>query len=821
MYRLKLVCLCTAALGLAVSASARLLDRPQYLQPSSRIVGLYDSGDTGGEGQRAILPNVAVALEKVGLSLVLHDIAQGLPGAEIMRDARGVVTAFKDIGMVNPAAYIGWAEQQLVAGKRFLILGNFGAYQNLETKVWTDYGELNRVFRRLGVAFGGNWTDQAAELEVVSSNPVVVNGVDLAASAHYQWVRVTDPAVVPHLLVRRVGVGGSESALVFSSPTGGMVLEQYLTNAKGEFLIDLPKILHAGLLAPAPQRSDRILAVTEPDYSFGRSMENNLSWLARYARLQVDFVSIADVRRLVREDLQPYGTVVFATDKASELPPAAARMVEAWVREDGGGLVVALPNFRSEWKAMLGVKTWEPTLREVVSVKYETGLFPGVDGMTVSDDPGPGEASEPIASVHPVELDKAARPLARAVGGPPVLWSVKHGRGRVLVRNDQALADKVYRGQLLQLVLMSQPAAAAPLVNAGVYFVDDCPQPMWNVVKEPIKGEYGLSDTDFYRDTWWPDMQQYAKDFGIKYTFVLIFSYDDATSTGFTADPFFSEVSKGVPEQITRDAMAQGHEIGLHGYNHQSLVTEKGYTSAGWPSREAMMDGLRLARTEWAKLFGPGNMPFTYIAPNNHIHRAGKEAVAAVFPETRVLATSYLDDGDVEGGEWDRDPDVPALMGMPRVSSEFYVGAHNNVPFHDGIMLAGLWTHFAHPDDVYDPERNGGMGWKTLRVKQREMFQHLRDSYPWLRSLTARDTFHDLVRYRTDPFERVVSSDAVVFKLGSSSNETRWAQLRVDPHRQVFGTETAVVRHSYPEHGLHILELTGPEARVTLGPPTL
>ncbi|MBI3880902.1 MAG: DUF2194 domain-containing protein, partial [Verrucomicrobia bacterium] len=79
-------------------------------------------------------------------------------------------------------------------------------------------------------------------------------------------------------------------------------------------------------------------------------------------------------------------------------------------------------------------------------------------------------------------------------------------------------------------------------------------------------------------------------------------------------------------EQL-RKLMRGGHEAGLHGYNHQSLVYEAGHTSKGLASREAMVAALKKAREEWQRVYGSGSLPFTYIAPNNHIHRAGKEAV--------------------------------------------------------------------------------------------------------------------------------------------------------------------------------------------------
>ena len=106
------------------------------------------------------------------------------------------------------------------------------------------------------------------------------------------------------------------------------------------------------------------------------------------------------------------------------------------------------------------------------------------------------------------------------------------------------------------------------------------------------KCDPGLTDTDFYRDVFWPDLMDMARDFALKFTFVLIFSYDDENRSGFSAEPFYMDAGKGVPLWMAREAVRLGHEVGLHGYNHQSLVTDSGPTSVGWPSRSAMTEGL-------------------------------------------------------------------------------------------------------------------------------------------------------------------------------------------------------------------------------------
>ncbi|MBT9560264.1 MAG: DUF2194 domain-containing protein [Myxococcales bacterium] len=822
----RVAALVAALLCVAPQAFARLLDRPVYLSPSTTVLGLYDSTDPTRRGVDSVLPRAKAALEQLGLSLQLHDISGTYPAPETLRSVRAIITAFDDPAMPNAQQYQAWLAQQIDAGKRLVILGNFGAWQDSDTKEWVD--GVNAVFRRLGVSAQGDWTDVVSNLRVVGTpNATIVTHVDLAASAHFQLFRVVDAAVKAHLVIERTDKPKSQSAVVFTGPRGGMALERYDEADDGKSLIDLKAFLSDSLF-PALEPGGRVLAVIDPDVQSARRMEDNLQWVFRYSRVQADFVSFDELGKLTRRDFRRYGAVLIGTDGGDNLGPEAARSLESWVKEDGGGLVTLMPLTIPAWDPMLGIAKRGDGVISPTGMRVVGKLYPGLDGMVIADRDDPTDANprgtwNVIGTVPDLALKSdcvrlvvTTDPEGQDVDGSPVLWTRTHGKGHVAVRNDYASVEKIYRGQILQLIQSVMPISAVPIVNAGVYFMDDAPQPMWDVKRYPIEGEYGISDTDFYRDVWWPDMLALAKEFDIKYTFVLIFSYDDATSKGFTADPFYASPSKGVPLQIAREVIAQGHEMGFHGYNHQSLVHDKGYTSAGWPTREAMVESLRLARSEWERLFGPGHAPFTYIAPNNHIHRAGKEAVKIVFPEIRVMAAQYLDEGDIEGGEWDTDPDVAQFMGMPRVSSEFYLGTHNNVGFHDSLMLGGLWTHFVHPDDVYDPGRNGGMAWKSLRESQRAMFQHLKKNYPWLRSMTARDAYYELVRYRTDPFHAVPEAGGIRIAMGSGSTATRWFQVKVPPSSRAVGKTNATLRHAYPDYGIYIFEGTGPEAYVAV-----
>ncbi len=819
-------------LAVSLMCSAAMARNPQEFRFSttgSKVLGLYDSSDSGSNGRRRILQNrVQPVLRAFGLQLVIHDANSGLPPSADLKGFRAIVSAFNDGDLLKPEAYLIWLKEQLDAGRRLVILNNFGAYRDRETKKYVTPDKLNRVFRQLGVRYGAQWTSKTELLSLVSADEDMLRVPATQAFStleHYYHFAVTSRAVRPHVVVKRRDITPSESTVVFTSDHGGMALERYYEDSAGAEKINTRTFLEAALFPPAVT-NNRVLFLLDPDSSIGHSVMPQLYWISSYAKLEATFMRISDASTLTARDLRGYGAVVFAAASADRLGSPAAKAIERWVRENGGGFVNLFGSYRPEWRAMLGVKSWPPTRLKYNAVTFTDNFFPGTEGLTVTDmgdekNPGPLD----VAIVPSVKLSKETTIVAHAhaigqtrTGGIPVMWKLRYGKGRVFARTDSLAVLKPWRGSILQSILQVQPVAGAPIVNAFVYYVDDCPQPMWDVVREPIKSEYGKSDTDFYRDVWWPDLMAMVRQYKLKLTFNLIFSYDDNVESGFSADPFYSKNGKGVPRWMAMEAIRMGHEIALHGYNHQSLVEGGGYTSKGWETRDRMVASLIEARKEWIRLFGKNNLPFTYVAPNNHIHRAGKEAVKIAFPEIRVMSAQYLSEGDIEGHEWNADPDVPHFLDMPRVSSEFFMGPSNNIPMHDGVMLAGIWTHFVHPDDVYDPERNNNTGWKGLNASSQLMLRHMTTAYPWLRPMTARDAYHEIVAWRSNGFTLEHGLNTVTAHIAAGTNRPTWFVLRLDPGRRITDIQNGRIGHGDPNRGYWYIEGQGPRTVVSLSP---
>ena len=51
--------------------------------------------------------------------------------------------------------------------------------------------------------------------------------------------------------------------------------------------------------------------------------------------------------------------------------------------------------------------------------------------------------------------------------------------------------------------------------------------------------------------------------------------------------------------------------------------------------------------------------------------------------------------------------------------------------------LYGVFSHFIHPDDIFDEERGQNQTWETLYESYGELISSIHEKYPFLRSLSA------------------------------------------------------------------------------------
>ncbi|MCX7568886.1 DUF2194 domain-containing protein [Tumebacillus sp. DT12] len=470
---------------------------------------------------------------------------------------------------------------------------------------------------------------------------------------------------------------------------------------------------------------------------------DNVEMALRYARLPYDVLTFEQWQdQPVSLDRYNQGAVILIGEDQDAL--AHVETIQRYVTDAGGLLVNAVRSVDSPLNVFMGATSRNQFLNiRIKGLGWLEPLFPGLTEQGLSEERLSSSSLDPV-------LDPQAKVWAELIAPRkvPFLWTVQRGKGRTLYWNTTSLQSKVMRGPFLQAMTKAQGDGAARLtVGAQVWYIDDFPSPAYDRVTEGNKT--GMTDYDFRLKQWDPDMQELAKKYGLRYSAGVIFSYSDRVQA-----PFELEKRQGHEKLFDFEAkLLQSGELGLHGYNHQSLKMEytplqqKVYGYNPWPSTGEMRGALEEASKLWDKEFG--GQPTMYIPPSNVLSLEGKQVLADVFPGLRTISASYVTNPE-EGAfeqEFLPDPDVPRLMGTPRLTYGYELTGDQRFELYAGVATLGIVSHFNHPDDVFNEERNMGKDWPALLSSFDQVVADVEARYPWLRKLTATELSDELRHY--------------------------------------------------------------------------
>lgn len=579
------------------------------------------------------------------------------------------------------------------------------------------------------------------------------------------------------------------------------------------------------VFASAPQQ--RILVVHNSDDVYAEQAFGNAIRALDYARLSYDELDLADA--MAWPDLEPYSTLMFVTELLGGIDETQAGRIADYVA-GGGGLAVIYRGWNHHLTSLFGMQTqaeYPEFIEGEGGLNFEADFFPGIKGLKLSE--------KTVADLSPyqVELQPEARVLATSGTGRPILWLYRHGGGRVLFWNTVFLAEKEARGLIVQSVMIAQGLGVLPIANFATVQIDDFPAAISTKKIEPIKTEYDMTLVEFYDKVWFPDMMEIARRYGVVYTFLIPFNYNDLVQPPFDFREWEHAELEVDGQRLfysvyVSHLAAQRHELGLHGYNHISLTAEN------WPSEEDMVAALQAAWKRWDE-DNLGPHPITYVPPNNIYDEAGARALTKGFPSLRILAGIYTGRFE-EGGdrEFGPEPWNPQLFDIPRVTFGYNLTPRYRYTMLSELGMMGIWTTFIHPDDVvhtpanyphspyhrnpnYWPWRGDNTGEKNGFYYR---FQHWLDfveaNYPWLR-FTRTDESYDLLRlHLLNQVTVNLKPHEVVVRMSTPT----YFQVRINDGRRIFLNDLQGAQFVHVYHGegytLYTLRAVKNEVRLRL-----
>src|SRR5699024_8825165 len=136
-----------------------------------------------------------------------------------------------------------------------------------------------------------------------------------------------------------------------------------------------------------------------------------------------------------------------------------------------------------------------------------------------------------------------------------------------------------------------------------------------------------------------------------------------------------------------------------------------------------MVAAVQAAQKRWS-VDGLKPLPVTYVPPTNNIDSTGLRSLKKGMPTLKYMSSLYLGELEIgEGREFGPDPYVPGFFDYPRITSGFYNFDTSEFEQNSLYQLIGIWTHFIHPDDVFQVNQRDedlfrsrnrlGLGWRA------------------------------------------------------------------------------------------------------------
>jgi hypothetical protein len=764
-----------------------------------KVLALYKSSEGQTEKENEIFFYLSRPLQELGLKVSYWDIDRGLPPEWALADTRAIISWYRGPAMKDPEAYLEFLNRAVDQGVKLLVLDNFGAYQDSRSDKYLNPAQLNATLSRLGLLYLGDWTDDPAKISLGTKNANMVEwqGAQDTGSARffYHFVPV-DRELKVHLSLKRRDRGYGASPVITTNPNGGFALSRYIyrqERGKVRLLLNVEAFLREALFPPPGEELIGLLAQSG-NAAASRVLDYTAAVLRR-ARLPFEIVPAAAFAALLPGDLRRFSAVGLILNDDAGL---SAEVLESYL-EDGGALVSLLGGRYDKLAPALGMSSRKGSPGPKQGYRF-------LDGFVLGEGLAPEDGTQDWKSGSNLPA-KNAEVLATSVQARvPLLWTAARGAGKSLVWNWDLFDSGYFQGLILESFLYLRPVGAAVTAGLGLMFLDDWPLPMFNVVKPPLK----VTDTEFYTRTWWPQIKELFGSRDIPFASYLIFNYNDRTSTPFIMGEFY--VAEGLASvRMGEEILAAGGELGFHGYNHMSLTSGKTEVNlARWPTREAMEEGLREARREWVQLYGEHTLPFAYVAPNNIISDEGIAALRQVFPSIRVISALRAGKGEetyTEFGTYDK---IDALYFIPRNSWGYLPTAGTLTRIASSLSGAGVWSHFIHADDLFDPYRSHGKSWPELKAGLEEMLAFTKRHYPWLRYVSVREAYEILTRIdRAGTAFRLEEDSLTVF-----TEPGLLIRVRLNDLRRVKRIEGARVLYTYRKMPTLILEATSKEIRL-------
>lgn len=430
--------------------------------------------------------------------------------------------------------------------------------------------------------------------------------------------------------------------------------------------------------------------------------------------------------------LDEYRTVVISMTDYSILSSKLLDIME-WTRRGGRLMILYPPEVNGSFQSIsssLGIEQVGNSYAVVEGLHFTKGFMTGGEGRDF-------KITDPYESSLAVVLKQECEVYLESDGehAVPLIWKKEQGEGRIVVCN-LGFLEKAYRGFYSSAYSLLQDVFAYPVINASTFYIDDFPSPVPGGNSEYIERDYGMSISDFYTNVWWRDVYSLAEEYGIRYTGLVIEQYSDGVEPPFERNDNIQRY-----RYFGNMLLAQGGEIGFHGYNHMPLCTvgfdyKDEYDSYRlWKTYDDMKASITELK-EFCETAFPREKFQVYVPPSNILSAEGREALKETT-DIKAIASVYLPDASEIAYDQEFEVAEDGIVETPRVISGYIMDDYTQIAALSELNFHYVNTHFQHPDDTLDEDRGAALGWEEMFDRLSDYIQWLYTSAPDIRNLTG------------------------------------------------------------------------------------
>ena len=455
-------------------------------------------------------------------------------------------------------------------------------------------------------------------------------------------------------------------------------------------------------------------------------------------RVSHDNVNVSENEQDLNKLISRYDNVVIAMSNLESFGRDITKLT-GWVG-DGGRLLFGIPPFRSTnfdfISDKLGIISASYDYARVDDFVSDKGYMLGaqrtykiIDGYESS-----------LSAVLDDETTVYAHTDEKNV---PLVWARDYQKGKFVVCNF-GYTEKAYRGIFASAYTLLDDVFIYPVINASTFYIDDFPSPVPAGNGEYVKRDYNMGIADFYSRVWWPDMLNLGREHNIKYTGLIIETYQDTTEGELKPNESTSNYY-----YYGNMLLNQGGELGFHGYNHQPLCLpdfiynqDLGYNT--WADYETMHSSVKELIRFSTSIFPNQNMS-VYVPPSDVLSDAGRSMLGVDFPQIKCIASIYLEGPDEYVQEFEVADD--GIVETPRIVSGGILDDYMRITAFAELNLHFVSSHFMHPDDLLDEDRGADLGWAVLKENLDDYMGWIDESAVNIRHLTGAGMAGAVQRY--------------------------------------------------------------------------